>query len=473
VAALLRGQITEVVAGSIFLFIGLATGSIAVTRRQRGVRIFVWLGIWSAMYGAAQLTPSPAVIAALPGWLQGGAPYATTAMTYLLIVAASLTVLELSLGGFRVLMGMAASLGLATAIMGILVFVTTGSTRTWMLYNNLLSTCVLLVLAVVVAAPALSARYLAIEHRGVLVVGTLVFVIEALYNNLSRPLGLSPSRLLDHLGFGVLLSSFGYVGLQLVFANERRLLAVEDELDIASQIQMSILPSGTPRIQHLRMSAAYRPMTAVAGDFYDFIVVDEQRVGILVADVAGHGVPAALIASMIKVAMQSVAACAQDPAAVLGGLNRILSAQPANQMISAAYLWLDTERRVARYSAAGHPPLLCWKHGKLERIESNGFLLGMVPECDYPVRTLTIDPGDRFLLYTDGVIDAESGRGEFFGDSRLEEVIREHLRRPPAEFADELLSEITRWRPLAVPQQDDITLVVIDVDGPPPVRGIG
>jgi len=102
-------------------------------------------------------------------------------------------------------------------------------------------------------------------------------------------------------------------------------------------------------------------MTAVAGDFYWFIAVDPTRAGFLVADVSGHGVPAALIASMIKVAMQSVVPCADDPGAVLRGLERALSGQLRGQYVSAAYLWLDTESRKALYSAAGHPPLLRWR----------------------------------------------------------------------------------------------------------------
>ena len=91
--------------------------------------------------------------------------------------------------------------------------------------------------------------------------------------------------------------SLAYVALGLVFANERRLLAVDNELEIARNIQIAILPRGVPPTRNLRMSATYRPMTAVAGDFYEFVPVDEARLGILVADVAGHGVPAALIAS--------------------------------------------------------------------------------------------------------------------------------------------------------------------------------
>ncbi|MGZ4732035.1 MAG: PP2C family protein-serine/threonine phosphatase [Terriglobales bacterium] len=103
----------------------------------------------------------------------------------------------------------------------------------------------------------------------------------------------------------------------------------------------------------------------------------------LVADVSGHGVPAALIASMIKVAVQSVVSCAHDPAEVLGRLNRILSGQLRNQFVSAAFLWVDMEIAQALYSAAGHPALLCWREGKLQHIESNGLLFGVAADADY------------------------------------------------------------------------------------------
>lgn len=147
----------------------------------------------------------------------------------------------------------------------------------------------------------------------------------------------------------------------------------------------------------------------------------------------------------------------------LRGLNHLLAGQAKSQLVSAAYLWFDMENRTARYSAAGHPPLLRWKDAKLERIESNGPLFGMVDDCDYPVLTMSLNPGERFLLYTDGVIEAENSRGEFFGDVRLEQVVRANHPRPASEFSEKLLSGIDEWRSTSVPQQDDITLVVIDV----------
>ena len=464
VAAILRGQIADIVVGSIFVFVGVATCGIAAFRRGRGVRTFVWLGIWSAMYGAALLDRSPAVMAASPRWLQGAAPYANTAITYLLVVAGLLSFLELTLGRLRRLLQAAAVLGAVIAASGIFADLVLKSSGRWLLYNNLLATGMLLVLVIVVVVPGLSTRYLALRNRRVLAAGTLVFAVEALFVNVARPFDVHTPSILDHLGFAALLFSFGYVALQLAFNTERRLLAIENELDIARKMQLQILPAGAPQVRHLRMSAAYQPMTAVAGDFYEFVPIDEMRLGILVADVAGHGVSAALIASMIKVAMQSVVSVAADPGAVLGGLNRVLSGQLRGQLVSAAYLWLDTENRTARYSAAGHPPLLRWSRDGLERIESNGLLFGMLEECAYPVRTMTIEPGERFLLYTDGVIESENGRGEFFGDARLEEVVRHSQGRAPSDCSDAILAEIQRWRPASVPQQDDITLVIVDVE---------
>src|SRR5271157_4299548 len=243
---------------------------------------------------------------------------------------------------------------------------------------------------------------------------------------------------LEPAAFTLFGFSQGWVAAEKVFADERRLVSIENELAIAREIQTSILPRGVPELSRLRISAAYCPMTAVAGDFYWFIAVDPNRAGFLVADVSGHGVPAALIASMIKVAMQSVVACADDPRAVLCGLERALSEQLRDQFVSAAYLWLDTENRKALYSAAGHPPLLRWSQGTLESIQSNGLIFGVMSGCDYPVCEISIATGDRFLLYTDGLIEPENINGESFGDRKLEEVVRESQLLPSSELSDRL-----------------------------------
>ena len=314
----------------------------------------------------------------------------------------------------------------------------------------------------VIVVPSLARRFLSVPSR-ILAIGTLVFAAAALHSNLKHFLDLPSFPALEPLAFAVFILSLGYVAAQKIFSGERRLLSMESELAVAREIQHSILPSSVPELKNLRITTAYVPMTAVAGDFYEFIPVDQNRVGFLIADVSGHGVPAALIASMVKVAMRSLLSSAHNPPEVLRGMNRILFGQMQEQLVSAAYLWLDTENRKALYSAAGHPPLLLWREHQLELIESNGILLGVIPDPDFPARDIPIKPGDRFLLYTDGVTEPENDKGDSFGGHKLEQVLRDNQLRSPSELSEQLLSEIRHWQPVSSTQQDDITLIIIDV----------
>jgi len=155
------------------------------------------------------------------------------------------------------------------------------------------------------------------------VAGFVVWLLFVVHANL---LGLKilTGQNVEFLGFLVFVACLGYVSARRTFANEERLLAINKELEIARRIQSSTLPQSVPTLRGLEITARYVPMSAVAGDFYDFLSVDEKRVGILVADVTGHGVPAALIASMLKVAFAGQATHAHDPVRVLTGLNRSL-----------------------------------------------------------------------------------------------------------------------------------------------------
>lgn len=460
-----REQLAYIFLGTIFLFFGFTSCAIAALRRRSDVRVLIWLGLWSGMYGASLLFRIEEVGKSLPGWLQAFVPFAFNAISYLIIVVALLTWSELTRGKMQLLSRAMAAVGLVIGAGGIGLFVATGSNRIFLPLNNLLAVCAIVSLAVVVIVPSLSARFVVLPNR-ILTVSTVIFAIDAFYRNASRWL-LQPSfglpLVVDDLTFIAFLLSFAYVAGEKVFANERRLLSIESELEIARQIQASSLPTGTPEVQDLQIAAQYLSMTAVGGDFYQFLQVDRHRIGILVADVSGHGVPAALIASMMKVAMQSVTSYTDQPSEVLSGLNRILSGQLRGQFITAAYLWLDMEARKGLYSAAGHPPLLRWRQGKLESIESNGLLIGVVPEPSYPVRELTLDPGDRLLLYTDGVVEPENAAGDSFGDRALEQALRDNQASSTAELLDRLLSRLHHWQPASATQPDDITLIVIDV----------
>jgi phosphoserine phosphatase RsbU/P len=461
--ATLREQLVAIVSGTIFVFIGFASCLFAAIRRRSGLRIFLWLGVWSALYGALLLIESSSVAAAVPHWIQIGIPFLRTSITYLLLPVIALVWFELSVGIMKLFIQVVIAIGLVIAVAGIGFFVATGSSDKLILYNNVVAAAALTVLLVVVAVPGLSRKLLILPNRAVVVGGTLVFALEALYYSLSFLLHYQTWRITGSLGLAVLLFSFGYVAVQIALASERRLVSIEGELSIAREIQASILPSNNPELKNLHVAALYRPMTDIAGDFYDFIPVDPNRTGFLVADVTGHGVPAALISSMIKVAMQSVLPSAHDPQEVLRELNRILCVQLRTRLVSAAYLWLDTENRIALYSAAGHPPLVLWRAGQFERIESNGLLLGIFPDADYPLHKMPIRSGDRLLLYTDGVSEPENANRDAFGDHKLEQVVRDNQSRPPAEFLDQILSAIHDWQPPSTPQHDDITMVAIDV----------
>ena len=462
VLGMLRGQIGGIVLGTVFLFIGLASCAMAAIRGRGQLRILVWFGIFNAMYGARILALTPVVSSTYPGIFGIDGSRFAAVVTYLIIIPALFFWMELSVGKLRLVARITIAVALLIGVLGVGSVFFSQTPYIFMSYNNALAIWALLLIGVVSAVPTLSRKYLIVQSR-ISAIGTLVLAVAVLNTNLKNFFDIPNSPYFEPIAFGVFVFSLGYVAAQRIFADQRRLLSIENELAIAREIQKSILPSSVPELEHLRISAAYRPMTAVAGDFYEFIPVDQTHAGFLIADVSGHGVPAALIAAMIKVAMQSVMSCADDPGEVMRRLNRILSSQLRSQFVTAAYLWLDTSSQKALYSAAGHPPLLFWRDGRMDRVESNGLLFGVLPDTDYPVRELRFRSGDRFLLYTDGVTEPENIAGIPFGDERLEQVVRNNLSRPASELSDLLLGDLQRWQQGSASEQDDMTLIVIDV----------
>jgi len=461
----LRAQLVDIIAGTFFLLIAAIALGIAVLRRRAGTKILVWLGILSALFGINPLAQTPAVVAAFPQWSAPVFSYIVVFDSYLTLVAGAFAFLQLTMGGLRRLFQLWLAASVVVAVAGIGWFLISGAPSTFIPSNQVLAALGLIIMLVVLTVPKLSRKYLVLSKHRVLTMGMWIFVAEAAYSNIAHPLKYAVPDLVAYVGFGVLLFSFGYVALEMVLNEERRLLSLDKELQIARDLQASILPSGVPQVAGFRIAASYLPMTAVAGDFYEFIDLDERRLGVLVADVSGHGVPAALVASTLKVAMHSADGCTHAPGEVLRRLGNILHSDMRGQFVSAAYLWIDGERRTARYSAAGHPPLLHWRaaDNTLLRIESNGLLFGIFADGEYPECNISLGPGDRLLLYTDGLTEPENSAQQAFGDSRLEQVIRESRTLPASELSQRLLEEVRAWRRPGVTQEDDITLIVIDV----------
>jgi sigma-B regulation protein RsbU (phosphoserine phosphatase) len=462
VLAVVRDQVGAIALGTVLMFVGVMACAIAAIRGRGAVRILVWFGLLSLMWGGRIMASVPAAFSVLPRPLWASRPAVIAILSYVTVIPALLFFLELSRGGLRRWLQTMLVADLAICLAGVYSVFFTGPPYRWIRVSNVLVIVLVLIVAAVIWTPSLSERF-GFPRHWVSQLGLAGTGLATLYTNLGGFLHLPEHGFLEPVAFAIFVFTLGYVLVERIVGDGRRLLSIENELAIARDLQSSTLPSGVPDITSLRISAAYLPATAVAGDFYEFIPIDRRRVGILVADVSGHGVAAALIAAMIKVAMQSLVSCAQEPGEVLRGLNRTLAGQLRGQLISAAYLWLDTEQGHASYSAAGHPPLLCWRQGRLDRIESNGLLIGVIPEPDYPVCEFPLNSGDRFLLYTDGVVEPENAAGESFGDGRLEEVIRRNQSESPLELSNQMMREIRRWQPASMTQQDDITLIVVDV----------
>ncbi len=329
-----------------------------------------------------------------------------------------------------------------------------------------LTTCVVVVLLLLAERWRPGPRKQLTREMRVFVAGLMVWFLFIVQANLLG-LRLISGHNLEFIGFLVFVGCLGYISAYRIFANEERLFAIGKELEIARRIQSSILPQSVPILAGLELAARYVPMSAVAGDFYDFLVMDEKRIGVLVADVTGHGIPAALIASMLKVAFAGQVPYADDPARVITGLNVALCGKFEEHFVTAAYLFVDLENSLLRYSAAGHPPLMLASptDGKVREIEENGLMLGLFADAAYSSVEMRITPGDRCLLYTDGVFEASNAAQEEFGKSRCKEFLQSRRNISPGRFADDLLNDIATFSGLnsGRPQEDDITMLVLDI----------
>ncbi len=287
--------------------------------------------------------------------------------------------------------------------------------------------------------------------------GLLIFFGFVLWGNTRNLLGNRATE--APYGFGLFLCCLGYVAAKRALDRDQQLASLRQELEVAKRIQLSILPTGFPVSQHFSVAARYVPMTAVAGDFYEFLSTGGPSAGLLIADVSGHGVPAALIASMVKIATTAQRHHAASPERLLAGVNESLCGSTQGQFVTAAYVYLDAERDELCYAAAGHPPMLLLRDGQVCSIEENGLPLGVFSSAAYRSTKQTLCKGDRLLLYTDGVVEAANGAEEEFGYERLGKLLATSAGRTVEEMADLILSTVQDW---ASTQMDDLTVVVCE-----------
>jgi phosphoserine phosphatase RsbU/P len=318
--------------------------------------------------------------------------------------------------------------------------------------NNTVVITALVVVVIQLVREGAESRDAKIVRRGL-----MVFIVGALFDNVTGLFNRFYN--IEPFTFLVLLAALGIVAGRQALANEQQLSILQKELDIARRIQLSILPSSFPDSRSFRVAARYLPMTSIAGDFYDFLAADDCEAGLLIADVSGHGIPAALIASMVKLAASTQRSDAGDPARLLVGMNAILLGNTQNQFVTAAYVYLNAAQDELRYSAAAHPPMLMLRDGEVIEVTENGLMLACFDFASYTTITRPIRPGDRFVLYTDGMLEATNREEEEFGRDRLHALVRESAGLGLAEAADHIISSVQRWSAM---QGDDLTLLVCD-----------
>jgi phosphoserine phosphatase RsbU/P len=319
--------------------------------------------------------------------------------------------------------------------------------------NNLIVTVSVVILAVELLMDRSQPRDIKLIQRGL-----IVFLGCALYENAAGLFHL-PAANIEPFSFLVLLAALGTVAARRTLAREHQLTVIQEELQIAQRIQMSILPESFPESRSFRVAARYQPMTAVAGDLYEFLLSGDDEAGLLIADVSGHGVPAALIASMVKMAATSQKSSADNPAAVLTGMNQALHGNTQTQFVTAGYVYMNARTRELRYAAAAHPPLLLLRSGAVTEIEENGLMLAAFDFASYQTRIMPLEPGDRLVMYTDGLLEAANAAEEEFGSHRLSQAVRESANLPVTEASKQIVARAQAW---AVAQNDDLTVVVCD-----------
>ncbi len=240
---------------------------------------------------------------------------------------------------------------------------------------------------------------------------------------------------------------------------------IKSELAIAKNIHESTLPTYIPEIPGLDISALYIPMNEIGGDYYNFHQVSETKVGVLIADVTGHGIPAALVASMVKIVFKILAENAGRPDIFLTQLNRILTDNVEERFITAGYIYLDLDERTVSYSRAGHEPLLIFNKytNEFKSILPSGRLLGVMKELEYSMETRSIEKGDRLILYTDCITESTNSNKVMFGDSAFHNFIKEQSGQSSRQFIDLLKTELSAWTGMKESFGDDLTIIVIDV----------
>ncbi len=239
--------------------------------------------------------------------------------------------------------------------------------------------------------------------------------------------------------------------------------SLEADLAMAREVQLRLLPSVKPKHARAEFSARFLPARTLGGDLYDFIPYDAQRSAVVLGDVSGKAAPAALYAALVSGIMRSEATQKLSPSEMLKTLNDALQERHLDsQYVTMLYaVWNDENLTVQLSNAGAVQPLFC-RDGEVETVKAEGFPLGLFPDVKYEEFTLSTQPGDSLIFYSDGIVDAQNAAGEMFGSERLAVTVKKNMHKSASKMADAIMSEVGRFQK-GVERFDDETVVVLKV----------
>jgi phosphoserine phosphatase RsbU/P len=246
---------------------------------------------------------------------------------------------------------------------------------------------------------------------------------------------------------------------------ERQERRLERDLSLARELQGRLLPQTNPKLAHLDVAAKFVPARAIGGDLYDFIPYSMSRLGIVIGDVSGKGAPAAIYAALVSGIIRSHAPIEPSPAEMLSAVNLSLAERRIEaQFVSIIYAVWNDEHRSLTVSNSGLPRPILVHNGKNQVIEATGLPLGLFDEAEYDEFQFKMKPGDMFVFFSDGILDARNRKGELFGRGRVERIIAECADNPAASIVESLFKAVAEHS-AGVETFDDQTVVAIRVRG--------
>jgi serine phosphatase RsbU (regulator of sigma subunit) len=257
--------------------------------------------------------------------------------------------------------------------------------------------------------------------------------------------------------------SFGFFSIMVWSLSSYRKV-MDRENTRALEIQHSMLPKNIPEFPGYDIAVAWRPTSRIGGDYYDIVNLADSTMGLCIGDVAGHGIPAALLMSNLQAAFRILAINTHSPDDLCDQLNKfIVNNTESENFISFFYSILETEKKVLHYSNAGHPPpFVLRQNGTIHRLSTDGLLLGVTDDFVNKHAILKLETGDVIILYTDGVVEARNPRGEFFGEEGLINVCKMHFHQSANDICENILRSLSLFNNNN--NHDDVTLLVIVVN---------